>query len=241
MRAGPPARGAAALPAAVVARSRRGYRPAMSFPERLLVPGEEVALDLREHWIALVVPAFLTIGIAVVAGLILAFAPGSWPSWFRWAVLLLALVALWAWPLQGFVRWGSSHFVVTSHRVIHRSGLLARHAMEIPLERISDVHFSQGILQRMIGAGTLTIESAGEFGQQQFENVRDPEDVQRVIYEEAQASTRTVTVPTIPRPGGGSPVVSVADELEKLDRLRRQGVLTDEEFAAQKARLLGAP
>ena len=36
--------------------------------------------------------------------------------------------------------------------------------------------------------------------------------------------------------GGGG---SSADELEKLAKLHSQGVLTDEEFAAQKAKLLG--
>lgn len=39
--------------------------------------------------------------------------------------------------------------------------------------------------------------------------------------------------------GTSSPAISLADELAKLAGLRDQGVLTEEEFAAQKARLLG--
>ncbi len=39
--------------------------------------------------------------------------------------------------------------------------------------------------------------------------------------------------------GQGGGALSVADELAKLAQLRDQGILADEEFAAQKAKLLG--
>jgi len=41
--------------------------------------------------------------------------------------------------------------------------------------------------------------------------------------------------------GTASSVASKADELLKLDALRQSGVLTQEEFNAEKAKLLGAP
>jgi hypothetical protein len=41
-----------------------------------------------------------------------------------------------------------------------------------------------------------------------------------------------------PAPAGAAPAVDVADQLRKLAELRDQGVLTDDEFAAQKAKLL---
>ncbi|HJP66437.1 MAG TPA: PH domain-containing protein [Actinomycetota bacterium] len=204
----------------------------MAFPRRLLSEGEDLVLDVRQHWIALVWPLVQTALIlaALIAALI--YVPDSWSSWFRW-LLAIAAVGIFAFgPLPNIVQWATSHFVVTTDRLIHRSGLVAKKSMEIPLEKISDVRFSQGVFERMIGAGDLVIESPGEFGQETFSNVRRPEEVQKLIYEMGEANQQRMT---------GSPARgSVTDELERLARLRDQGVLTEEEFRAQKARLLGS-
>ena len=106
--------------------------------------------------------------------------------------------------------------------------------MEIPLENISDVRFNQTVFERAIGAGDLTLESPGTFGQENFSDVRRPERVQKTIYEMNEANRRRMTGP----PEGPA---SVADELDKLHRLRHDGVITEQEFETQKARLLGPP
>ncbi|MFN2590714.1 MAG: PH domain-containing protein [Actinomycetota bacterium] len=202
----------------------------MPFPRRLLSEGEQLVLDVRPHWIALLGPVAVTIVIvaAAVAGLV--YVPDTWPAWVRWAIVAAAVVAFLAWPAREIVAWVTSHFVVTSDRLIHRSGWFAKRSMEIPLEKISDVRFNQSVFERLIGAGDLTIESPGEFGQETFDNVRRPEDVQKLIYEMGEENQRRMSTP------GTTP--SVAGELERLDRLRQEGVLTDQEFQAQKLRLL---
>jgi uncharacterized membrane protein YdbT with pleckstrin-like domain len=152
----------------------------------------------------------------------------------RWLVVL-AGAALFVWgPLRRIVAWATSHFVVTTDRVIHRAGWFAKHSMEIPLENISDVRFNQTVFERAIGAGDLTLESPGTFGQERFSDVRHPEHVQKTIYEMNEANRQRMS--GAGQAGGSS---SVADELAKLDRLRDDGVISDQEFEAQKARLLG--
>lgn len=204
----------------------------MAFPRRLLSEGEDLILDVRQHWIALVGAVVQTLLVIAAVSFILANMPSSWPSWARWAIFLAGVAAIAVWPLPRLVRWATSHFVVTTDRLIHRSGLIAKHSMEIPLEKISDVRFSQGVLERMIGAGDLIIESPGEFGQETFSNVRRPEEIQKLIYEVGEANQRRMT--------GAPDSSSVGQELERLVRLRDQGALTDDEFEAQKARLLGS-
>jgi membrane protein YdbS with pleckstrin-like domain len=189
-----------------------------------------MVMDLRPHWIALAWPAAETILAAAAAALLLFYLPDSWPTWTRWAVLALALAIFLARPLPRMVRWATSHFVVTSDRVIHRSGWFAKQSMEIPLENISDVRFHQGVFERVIGAGDLTLESPGTFGQESFDDVRNPELVQKAIYEMNEANQR--------RMRGPAPS-SVADELAKLDDLRQSEAITEAEFQRQKARLLG--
>ncbi|HEX8099252.1 MAG TPA: PH domain-containing protein [Actinomycetota bacterium] len=203
----------------------------MPFPRRLLGEGEDLVFDLRPHWIALLLPvaeAILIVGAFLAA---LVYTPDSWPSWVRWVEIAVAVVLFLVGPVPPFVAWATSHFVVTTDRVIHRSGWIAKHSMEIPVERISDVKFNQSVFERMIGAGDIILESAGEFGQETFGDIRNPELVQKRIYEMAEANQQEM-VPHAAQ-------ASVADELSKLDRLRDDGVISSEEFEAQKARLLG--
>jgi uncharacterized membrane protein YdbT with pleckstrin-like domain len=201
------------------------------FPRRLLSDGEKLILDVRPHWIAVVWPVVQTVLILAAMFAALIYAPDSWPSWVRWVIAVAALVLFVAGPARQLVAWATSHFVVTTDRLIQRSGWFAKRSMEIPLEKISDVRFNQSVFERMIGAGDLTIESPGEFGQERFSNIRRPEDIQKLIYEMGEENQRRMT-------GSGATGSSVAGELERLDRLRRDGVLTDAEFQAQKARLL---
>ena len=127
----------------------------MAFPRRLLIDGEELVLDLRPHWVALVGP--LAVTILVVVGWILAFlyAPeeGSGRTVVIWGSLAVGLLILIWYPLRAFIAWATSNFAVTSDRIIHREGFLAKNTMEIPLEAINDIRFQQSLFERMVGAG----------------------------------------------------------------------------------------
>ena len=208
----------------------------MPFPRRLLTSDEEVVVDARPHWIALVVPVIVT--VLLIAGVAIALlnvkGGGSGKGILRWIVLGVALVLFVIYPLRRFIQWATSHFVVTNERLIHRSGLIAKRSMEVPLNRINDVRFTQGVLERMIGAGDLIVESAGERGQEVFDDIRHPEEIQKVIYERAEAyQGRFAGAPAAPA------APSVSEELQRLADLRDRGVISDAEFRAQKARLLG--
>ncbi|MGZ8595362.1 MAG: PH domain-containing protein, partial [Actinomycetota bacterium] len=124
-------------------------------------------------------------------------------------------------------------------------GFIAKRSMEIPLDKINDVRFEQGIFERIVGAGTLVIQSASESGRNEFSFIRHPEEVQKTIYHASEVDQRPPTPvaapaaapPPAPAPGGTAP--NVTTELERLAELRAKGVLTEEEFQAQKARILG--
>ncbi len=209
----------------------------MPFPRRLLIPDERLVLDLRPHPIALVMPALITI-VGFVAATWLS-AKTDVADWLWWVLFLVGIVL---YPLPRLVAWLTSNFAVTSDRVIHRKGFIAKRSMEIPLEAINDVRFEQGILDRMVGAGTLVISSASEFGRNSFDNIRHPEEVQKVIYEQGESNKKRMYQGS---PGGsafGPPqpaAPSTTTELERLAKLRADGVLSEEEFQAQKAKILG--
>ncbi len=219
----------------------------MPFPRRLLIENEELVLELRPHWIAIVVPAIVT--ILVVAGwiLALAYAPddGTSRSIVVWGASAIGVFLLILFPVRKFIAWATSYFVVTSDRVIHREGWIAKRSMEIPLEAINDVRFHQGVFERLIGAGDLIISSASEFGRQVFGDIRNPEEVQKAISHQGELNKERMY-----RGGGrGSAApaqattppasASTTGELERLAELRNKGVLTEDEFQSQKKRILG--
>ena len=208
----------------------------MTFPRRLLIEGEDLVLDLRPHWIALVRAVLIALVVAVAWFLLLRNLPdGTTGDVLRWIILGVGVILLIWYALRDLVEWLTSNFVVTTDRVIHREGFIAKRSMEIPLEAINDVRFQQGVFERIIGAGTLVIHSASEAGRQEFADVRDPEMVQKTIYHQGELNQQRMrgsgqVVPQAP---------SMTTELQRLADLRERGVLTEDEFQEQKARILG--
>ncbi|OFW79288.1 MAG: hypothetical protein A2Z48_04145 [Actinobacteria bacterium RBG_19FT_COMBO_70_19] len=212
----------------------------MPFPRRLLIEGEELVLDLRPHWIALVMPSVVTALVIVGYILALAYAPddGGGRSVAVWGAFVVGLAILAWYPLRAFIAWATSNFAVTTDRIIHREGFIAKRSMEIPLEAINDVRFQQSILERIVGAGDLVIQSASEYGRNVFANVRNPEHVQRTIYQQGEANKKRMYQGG--SGGGSSPSApSVTTELQRLADLRDKGVLTEAEFQNQKKKILG--
>jgi uncharacterized membrane protein YdbT with pleckstrin-like domain len=215
-----------------------GSVPLVTFPRRLLIEGEELVLDLRPHWIALVRAILVVVLVAAAWIVLLPRLPGGVSGdVLLWLILGVGVILLTWYALRDVVEWLTSNFVVTTDRVIHREGFIAKRSMEIPLEAINDVRFQQGIFERIIGAGTLVIHSASEAGRQEFADVRDPETVQKTIYHQGELNQQ--------RMRGSAPVVpqapSMTTELQRLADLRERGVLTEDEFQDQKARILGRP
>ena len=203
---------------------------------------EQIVLDLHPHWIMLV-KAILAVVVTIVVGIFLL--TRDWDNVAASGLKILVgvlIVASLLYLLQRWIAWFSTNFVVTTDRCIYREGIITKRGVEIPLERINTVFFHQGLIERMLRAGDLTIESAGEMGVQRFEDVRDPVSVQNVLYQEMEDNeNRKFDRVRAPAPGPAAPgptSSSVADELTKLVNLHEQGHLTDAEFEAQKAALL---
>jgi uncharacterized membrane protein YdbT with pleckstrin-like domain len=231
----------------------------VAFPERLLSEDEELIYDLRPHWLTLVVPVLLTVLVVVAVGAAWVVMPvGDLQQPARLAVGVLGVAVLLATVAGRVLRWATTHFVLTTERLIFRSGVVAKFGREIPLERINDVTFSQSLLERLIGAGDLLLESAGEHGQSRFSNIRDPEAVQLEIYRQMEANDRrragyaaTQPHPQVydhapnaphpdrtPTPPTRTPGPTPLDDLERLANLRDRGAITEEEFQRMKRDLL---
>ena len=87
---------------------------------------------------------------------------------------------------KAYLDWQFTYFVLTDDRVIYRTGVFAKHGVEIPLTRINNINFHQGMVDRLVGAGTLEIESAGQDGESRFSHVRHPDGIQQEIYRQME-------------------------------------------------------
>lgn len=202
----------------------------MGFPKKYLNEGEEIILDLRPHWFFIFGP-----GIVLALALFLAI----WVSqnvdsdFVLFPALALALAAL-LFFLVRYAQWLTTDFVLTTDRLIYRKGVLARQGREIPLERVNNVSYEQSLFQRMMRAGDLLVESAGESGQSNFGHFADPQGTQNEIHRAIEAAAAR----DADRMAGGRRELSPLEQLEKLEELRQRGVISQAEFEVKKAQLL---
>jgi uncharacterized membrane protein YdbT with pleckstrin-like domain len=216
------------------------------YADFMLRDGEELVLDLHPHWWY-----FASAFIAAVAAFIVGVAVLSYVDIgaVRIGAGLLILGTL-IWLAERYIRWISTHFVLTTDRVIYRSGVIAKHGIEIPLQRINTIFFSQRIFERLLGLGDLKIESASETGAQVFEDIRSPDKVQHDIYAQMEANENrgleklgdrleSKQAPVAPAPAPAPVGPSATDQISELHRLHQAGALTDAEYEAKKAELLG--
>lgn len=209
----------------------------MAFPPKLLNQGEEVVLDLRPHWWFMAEPTAALLG-AILLGVVVINADldGTLNDVLSVASIVLIVAAL-LWFGARYARWVTTNFVVTTDRLVYRVGVVAKKGIEIPLERVNTVFFNQTVFERLLGAGDLAIESGGETGKQTFSDIRRPSLVQNEIYRQMEANnSRMYTGRPLPSPGSSD--ASPADQLERLDDLRRKGLITEAEFAEKRTELL---
>jgi uncharacterized membrane protein YdbT with pleckstrin-like domain len=156
----------------------------VSYPEKILADDERVVAHLHPHWITLVPATFWFIVLCAGAGVGIAFLPdkgGGTQQVGLIAILVVGFVLLCWLALAPWIRWRTTHYVLTTHRVLIRRGVLRHLGHDISLQRINDVAFSQSLWDRIVRAGTLTIESAGEHGQESLTDIPRSDEVQQML------------------------------------------------------------
>jgi membrane protein YdbS with pleckstrin-like domain len=228
----------------------------------MLRENEKLVLDLHPHWWYFAKAMLATVIAVVIAVVILAALPAHGWDWVRLIAAVLVLASL-VWLAERYVHWVTTYFILTTDRVIYRQGIVAKRGMEIPLQRINTIFFSQRFFERILGLGDLKIESASRTGAEVFEDIRNPDRVQHEIYGQMEAvenrgfdrisdkiaqgplagsspaSAPPPAPPAAPAPAAApSSTPSVGDRIAELHRLHTQGAITDAEFEAKKAELL---
>jgi len=135
----------------------------VAYPDDLLRSDERVVIHKHPHWKMLVVPVLALLLIVALCAYLAALVAGQ--SWQLYAWIALAGLGgagvVWL-TLIPLLRWRTTHFVLTSRRVLVREGILSRSGIDIPIHRINSVQFRHTVVERILGCGTLSIESASD-------------------------------------------------------------------------------
>jgi len=169
-----------------------------------LAVGETVVFTAHSHWKNIAIPVL----IAVVVGAAAALALLQWvPSpqdqaWQRWAIVAVAGLLVLVFSIWPIIVWLASTDTLTTRRLISRRGVFSREGKDIPIDRVQSVSYRRTLLERMLGCGTLVVQTAGDSSDVELADVAHIErrllQVQEIILDEE--------IPAEGTPGRAEPV-----------------------------------
>ena len=202
---------------------------------------EKVLLITRHHWLKLVMPFAIWL-LIIILTLWIANATKSLNA--SAALIIILITAIY--PLWIYFNWVHNIWVVTNVRVIDEAGFFTRHAKESPLEKINNIEYSQSFWGRILGYGNVDIQTAAEMGNTNYVMIHHPkllkdtitraqeEYKNRQVNNQAQQLAKAIAENTGSKPSQAL----IADELHKLFELMQKGAITQEEYIAQKNKLM---
>jgi hypothetical protein len=154
--------------------------------ETELSEGEQIVTQIKPHWYFFASRILLYIvGMILMVGALLL--PGNVGGWIALAIALWLVVTI-GWRA---LEWHATTFVITTDRIMSRSGVLTRTGIEIALESIVNVRFSQSITERLVGAGDISVESANDSGSTKFDDIKNPKHIQALIHRTKEQNVET--------------------------------------------------
>ena len=213
------------------------YDEPMSFPESILTEDESIIRQFRPHWRMLAIPVLWI--IAAIVAIVVVFRVIEAEGWVATVIVALILLALIPLAVNPLIKWFFTTYVLTSERLITRTGMIARSGIELPLQNINNVLFNQSIIERLLKSGDLLIESAGESGQSEFANIPNPERFQSLLYRTREEQSRKTAAEESAI--AAEITRDPTEQLERAAKLLQEGVLSDKEFADMKSKILGDP
>jgi uncharacterized membrane protein YdbT with pleckstrin-like domain len=125
----------------------------------------------------MLLPVLAFVIIAAAVGVGAALIPREARPIGQLAIALLGVVLLIWLVLIPFLRWRTTTYTITNRRLITRSGILNKVGKDLPLNRINEVSYERSLIDRMLGCGSLIVQTAAEDGTIVLHDVPDVEHV----------------------------------------------------------------
>ncbi|WP_433252121.1 PH domain-containing protein [Streptosporangium sp. CA-135522] len=155
----------------------------MGLPDHHLTEGEQRIRAFHPHWKRLVVPLLALVLIALGSGAAMFFMPAfEYEAYARIAVAVLAVGLLTVWSFVPYLQWKNTSYVLTSHRLTISTGVLNKSNDDIPMSKVNTVSADQTLMERILGSGTLNVESAGEQGHITLRDIPQIQEVRAELF-----------------------------------------------------------
>jgi uncharacterized membrane protein YdbT with pleckstrin-like domain len=145
---------------------------------RLLNEGEHIVISTRTHVKVLILPAVVLILVAAFAGYLTSLPSGSHTNTWRLVIWVITLGILLWFCVRPFLNWLVTTYTFTNRRLITRAGIITRRGHDIPMNRISDIEYEKGIIDRIFGCGTLIVSDASDDGRVELHDIPHVEQAQ---------------------------------------------------------------
>jgi uncharacterized membrane protein YdbT with pleckstrin-like domain len=157
----------------------------MGLADHHLTEGEQRVRSFHPHWKRLIAPFLMLLLIVVASGAAMYFLPADWEyaAYGRIAIAVIAVILLTIWSFVPYLQWKNTAYVLTTHRFTISTGVLSKSTDEIPMTKVNTVSSDQTFVERMLGCGTLTVESAGERGQIPLRDIPQIQDVRAQLFQ----------------------------------------------------------
>jgi uncharacterized membrane protein YdbT with pleckstrin-like domain len=144
-----------------------------------LHPGEQVIFEGHPSWRSIL--SFYIKGTLATAALALVVAVGSGIAGDdvnRGLVVIIAIAGVAITVLAGFVKRVATDYVITDRRLHIKRGIVSRTIQETRLQRVQNVNYSQGVLERILQIGDVDFDTAStDDSDFVFAGVAQPEEV----------------------------------------------------------------
>ena len=131
----------------------------MNYVRRVLQPGESVIHVTRLHWM-IFIPAILWFTAAIVLLIGALTLDGDLRIGGEALAAFAAIFGLVA-GIPALIRRSTTELAVTDRRVIYKSGVLARHTLEMNRSKVESVDVDQSVLGRILNFGTIVVRGTG--------------------------------------------------------------------------------
>jgi uncharacterized membrane protein YdbT with pleckstrin-like domain len=148
-----------------------------------LAGGERVIFEGHPSWRAIIAFYLKGILIAAAIGIVVALFSDS-----NSLVFLVVLAIIGITVLVGFVKRVSTTYTITNRRLNIKRGIVSREVQETRLERVQNVNYDQGVIQRILQVGDVNFDTAGSGDYDfSFDGVADPGVVVQKVDEAQRA------------------------------------------------------
>lgn len=136
-----------------------------------LVPGEQVIVATRPQprkltgaaVVFVLAPALAAFAAAwIVRGEASRLIPAADPRWTPWLVGACALAVPAAWLgycLPRLLRWHGTRYILTSRRLVARSGVVSRKEHQVNLASVRNLTVHETVVQRLFRSGNISLET----------------------------------------------------------------------------------